>query len=274
MARQAAAELNKQARDRLRRSEGFRYANLSILAMQQVAVSLNQVCGAAFLTEMWATECFKEMLKWMNEERPDDIDDLKLQMEYGHELRLKVYNLMNHRVSDKVPAHMTGEDEDRWRRAAAYADQVICDASGKKCFDWYWRCGGNLNGVGKCNSVSAAGAWKRKFADPFAKKQAWYCPRCNTKYKTSMGTFLEWRLDDESYCGLAGYPPHFVEEAGKNEALNGFRSQKWVIPGSPEDLLRAIPAIVPMSKALIQVAEGVYTFDPDYFDRIPVVGWS
>ena len=91
-----------------------------------------------------------------------------------------------------------------------------------------------------------------------------------------MGTFMEWRLNGESYCGLADYPPTWVEEAGKTEVLNGFRSQKWKVPASPEELLRAIPAIVPMSQALIPVVghEGTYTFDPAHFDRIPVVDWS
>ena len=176
LARQAAAAMNKMARDKLRKTEGFRYASLSIRAMQQVAASLNQVAGAAFLTEMWAAECFKSMMQWMQEERPDDLNDLKLQMGYGHQLRVQVHSLMEHQVSAKVPVHMAGEDGDRWRRAAAYADQVVCDASGKKCFDWYWRCGGHLAGQGKCNSVSSAGAWIRKFPDPFAKGQKWYCP--------------------------------------------------------------------------------------------------
>ena len=117
--------------------------------------------------------------------------------------------LMYHQAIANVPAE-SRHDPDKWWRAGQYSDQFIPDSTGRGAFDYYFLCKGRI-GTETCWTVITANAWHRKFEDPLHTGQAWYCPVCRCRYKTSFGTLCEWRVGGKSYICLATYPPISVE---------------------------------------------------------------
>ena len=145
------------------------------------------VHGASQVAEVANSIIFKKYIDWMCEEQPGTLAELDRQQEWGETLANKLSGLLFHQAIADLPPE-AADQEDKWWKAAQYQDRMIPDRDGRGGFDYYFICLGKDSMGEKCYTVTAASAWKRKKEDPLATKQAWYCPICGCRYKTTFGT--------------------------------------------------------------------------------------
>ena len=273
--REAASELTRRMKRSAEWKERGQVAKISLNRLKTIHSSLVCVHGASQIAEMASHVSFKNYVKWMCEERPTTLDEIDRQQTHGEELLRKLWGLASHQAIANVP-EAAKMDPNRWWRAGQYSDQVIVDSTGTGAFDFWFICKGKNSWRELCWTVISAGNWNRKYEDPLATGQVWYCPICGCKYSTSWGTLVEWRIGGTAYICLATYPPLSIENLKAGMAMTGFQAPEWIMPSSPEELLDKIPMATPTSTAMVPVPgyKGCVKFDVETLTTAPLMEWK
>ena len=94
-----------------------------------------------------------------------------------------------------------------------------------------------------CGALMPAKEWTRRFKDPSASHQRWYCVCCETRYMTKFGMLAEIHRDGISTFMLAEVTNWDVDDARamflEKEGIGGEKAT------SPEELWKLIPNFVP-----------------------------
>ena len=107
-------------------------------------------------------------------------------------------------------------------------------------------------GWGNCNTLIQSKLWGRLHDDPMATGQRWYCRNCGGRYFTKFGVLIEWKLQGVAHYLLGELPPdHLWDVKGMIiEARFGDNC------GSPEELFKLIPDLVPASETYFRPRTG------------------
>ena len=108
-----------------------------------------------------------------------NLEDLQKQERRERELHEQLGHILNHRTTHLMAIQQLHPGEvATWDRSASYGDLLIDDCQAGCTVAWYWVCRGNSGYGGKCNTLILANSWIRKYDDPAAIGQRWYCGCC------------------------------------------------------------------------------------------------
>ena len=120
--------------------------------------------------------------------------------------------------------------------------------------------------------MTLSSQWKRRHEDPLARKQRWYCPACDARYKTTSGVLVELVYGGATHYVRADFPPETIQEV------------KWACvqrahdhARTPEALLASIPDAAPASGIVLQKMEGLpgsWLYNREALASIPPLNWA
>ena len=213
--------------------------------------------------EKAALSAAERFQKWMNNKSNNS--DLEVDLKMGDDLEMIVEETMGVERS-----FLNHDDPAAMRRAADYSDQWFKHSTG--AFNVYYICKAG-HADWPCNTLILSDKWDRLHADPEAAKQRWYCPICNTRYRTKFGVLTE--IIDLSkasaYYALAEFPPDGLKDV-KMMAIE----EKFKTCSTPQELLAALPKIVPWKfGTLLRPAgpEGAWHIDMKQLEGLPHLEW-
>ena len=145
-------------------------------------------------------------------------------------------------------AFATKVDQRECMNVAQYHDEWI-DTGRGGLRAWYVCFSAREKGTETCGTLIPSKLWPRRFDDPGATKQRWYCACCGAKYKTGFGMLVEFHLkkNNVSTFMLAEISNRDVEDvrAMYLEATLNVKDHKelWTkipdfYPMNPDDVLR------------------------------------
>ena len=115
-------------------------------------------------------------------------------------------------------------------------------------------------------------SWKRKWEDPLATKQVWYCTVCEAKYKTTNGVMVQFLHEGKSSFVRAEFPPaHF------QQIKFGSVQRSHADASTPTELLDLIPeaAIAPSNIIMpVEGKQGTYVYDREALENLPMMNWQ
>ena len=130
-----------------------------------------------------------------------------------------------------------GSEQRMFCNVADYADTWTENAKGS--FTAYYVCRAGQKGS-ECDCMITSKDWARKFGDPAASRQKWYCGICGSKYRTSFGMVVQLCLKSEdgvmtTYLAQSRFPPKSIQDAKFMMVECGhFRVETvWFRPRSP-----------------------------------------
>jgi hypothetical protein len=135
----------------------------------------------------------------------------------------------------------------------------------------------------RCGTLTRTDMWERKFDDPLATGQKWYCGdtnNCAARYKTKFGMLVEFVMGNQAFYCRAPICDFHAFDA---KALLIQEKVAHLALTNPHDLLAHIPKVEPVAVGthFRQVLrddgrpkEGVYKFAPDTFDALPEMQWA
>ena len=220
-----------------------------------------------------AHEAAEKYKDWLAEGLDDPEKDRELGRQAAQALHVSLYE------KPTVPEHMakmTPAQRDDMDRAADYTDEWFkvkdtSSAGGHISLRVFYICNRKI-GDGKCSTLITSGNWARKFEDPLATKQVWYCTVCGAKYKVANGVMIE-MVDGGTHRYLrASFPEHGLQQV-KWTAIQEAHSTA----ATPQDLLATIPAAAIHPNSVIQPIPGLpgsYTFHGPAFDNVPHFEWG
>jgi hypothetical protein len=170
-------------------------------------------------------------------------------------------------------AFASKSDQGRWLAASAYADEFSSIDQGRAYFRAYFLCmsGGSDH---PCMSVMASKAWRRRFDDPLASKQRWFCLYCGARYRVRFGALIEILSASTGarYWARASCP-----DADICDARGLFHEQSFRAT-SPEMLYEQLPVLAPtVGDLLVPMPEypgAARIRSRQDFDRLPFFEWS
>lgn len=158
---------------------------------------------------------------------------------------------------------------EQWRylSAASYSDEW--STNGDTWFRMWYIC---LAHNPRCLTMLLSKSWGRKFSDPLATGQAWYC-KCAARFRAKWGVVLEVRCrDGENVLFKAECPDWHKED------IRAMAYEERYRPNSPEELYSKVPVAAPTTSDLVQavdVAAGVYRMrDDDAYKALATLPWG
>ena len=87
-------------------------------------------------------------------------------------------------------AYANRPDQAEMLMASSYADEFARTSDGAGYFRCWFMClaGGS---TWPCMTVCPSKSWTRRFSDPTASKQRWFCTECSARFKTKFGCLIE-----------------------------------------------------------------------------------
>ena len=89
----------------------------------------------------------------------------------------------------KAGKYRAFEGDYEMMKAADYTDEWF--RTSHSSFRFFYVCMGGTGYGTKCGSVISSGRWVRRFDNPTATAQRWYCGWCGSQYKTTFGVLIE-----------------------------------------------------------------------------------
>jgi len=125
----------------------------------------------------------------------------------------------------------------------------------------------------QCFSVIPSKDWNRKFDDPLASKQRWYC-HCGAEYNATWGQLVEIKI-----VGTDGQVEHLYMKldvpSWDAEDVRAMCHEATMDPASPMELYNNVKRVVPTVSNLI-VASGSHRkiCNTETWDSLPLFRWS
>ena len=163
-----------------------------------------------------------------------------------------------------------GSEQRMFCNVADYADTWTENAKGS--FTAYYVCRAGPKGS-ECDCMITSKDWARKFGDPAASRQKWYCGICGSKYRTSFGMVVQLCLKSEegvvtTYLAQSRVPPKSLQDA-KLMMVEAAFSNNTI---TPHELYAAIPSVKPVGEGewLSQVVPSHYILVPSEYAHDPM----
>ena len=109
----------------------------------------------------------------------------------AEELKLQIDKAREDNERRDVPlAYADHPDQAAMLMASSYADEFARTSDGAGYFRCWFMClaGGS---TWPCMTVCPSKSWTRRFSDPTASKQRWFCTECSARFKTKFGCLIE-----------------------------------------------------------------------------------
>ena len=140
-------------------------------------------------------------------------------------------------------------------------------------FAAYYICRWSAPGWEPCNTLITSKDWYRKHENPLATGQKWYCPICETKYKTKYGMLVELKLRTGE-IGLLKAP--ITNDLSKDIKFMSVQQQHSAAE-SAQDLFDSIPSVEPIMRDTVftpTTKKGVFRFRNELYQDLPELDWN
>ena len=158
----------------------------------------------------------------------------------SYDLLLKIEALQEQLEADTTSLAFAdkGTEQNAYLQVATFSDEwVSCEKGFLRA--WYGCFHTKKNTVPKCGTVMASKRWGRKFKDPAAPKQKYYCCICGCRFNTCFGMLVQIMCKGVSTFALAPVSNHDVEDI-RAMALE-FKHK----PTSTKEFYMNLPEVVP-----------------------------
>ena len=122
-----------------------------------------------------------------------------------------------------------------------------------------------------CYTFIASSCWQRRFADPLAEGQRWYCTVCGARYKTTSGVLLQFVQDGKEMYSRASFPPECLRQVKFASIQRSFKAL------TPDALLDVIPEAKTSANAVVvphPTLMGTYIYNAEALNALPDFNWS
>ena len=176
-----------------------------------------------------------------------------------------------------------GEDQHKFILAASYSDEwtEIKNTKGQVVggiYSWYVcraRTGWNdkLGCNAECLTVTPSKDWDRKFGDPLASKQRWYC-HCSAKYKAGWGQLVELKRVNASGEVERSYMKTDVP-TWDAEDVRAMFLESTLDPTTPDELYNNVKRVQPTLSNIVIKSDGhTRICSAETWGELPSFSWS